>query len=93
MSGPRLEQGQVLPLVRRLAGAPDPLALYATLTDQGTRPDTLLLESADAATGAGEKSILLPRTMLRLEGRGREVSLTPLSANGRALVEFVVASV
>lgn len=83
----------MLPLVRRLAGAPDPLALYATLTDQGGRPDTLLLESADAATGAGEKSILLPRTMLRIEGRGREVSLTPLSPNGRSLLAFIVETV
>lgn len=89
--GPRLGPGEILPLVRRLSGAPDPLALYATLTGQGGRPDTLLLESADAATGAGEKSILLPRTMLRIEGRGRVVRLTPLTPNGRALLEFVLA--
>ena len=73
MSRPNLSPGDILPLVRRLTGAPDPLALYAALTDGGDRPDTLLLESADAATGQGEKSVLLPRTMLRLEGRGPEV--------------------
>ncbi|TFH65061.1 MAG: hypothetical protein E4G90_06910, partial [Gemmatimonadales bacterium] len=75
MSGPKLERGDVLPLVRRLSGAPDPLVLYAGLTDQGRRPDTMLLESADAATGVGEKSILLPKSMLRLEGRGGVVDI------------------
>ena len=92
MSGPKLERGDILPLVRRLSGAPDPLVLYAGLTDEGTRADTLLLESADAATGVGEKSILLPRAMLRIEGRGRKVTLTPLTPNGVALATFVAES-
>jgi len=92
MSRPNLAPGEILPLVRRLGGAPDPLALYARLADKGHRADTLLLESADAATGLGEKSILLPRTMLRLECRGREVALTALSGNGRALQEWVATA-
>jgi anthranilate synthase component 1 len=89
MSRPNLVPGDVLPLVRRLTGAPDPLALYAALTGGGTRPDSLLLESADAATGQGEKSVLLPRTMLRLEGRGTEVRIIPLTANGVALRDWL----
>lgn len=89
MSRPNLAGGDILPLVRRLTGAPDPLALYAALTDGGHRPDTLLLESADAATGQGEKSVLLPRTMLRIEGRGSEVRIIPLSSNGRALRDWL----
>jgi anthranilate synthase component 1 len=91
MSRPNLAPGDILPLVRRLTGAPDPLALYAALTDRGNRPDTLLLESADAATGQGEKSVLLPRTMLRLEGRGPEVRILPLTANGAALRDWLAA--
>ena len=85
MSRPNLAAGDLLPLVRRLGGAPDPVALHAALTEGGTRPDTLFFESADAATGQGEKSLLLPRTMLRIEGRGREVRVTALTPNGRAL--------
>ncbi len=92
MSGPRLAAGEILPLVRRLSGAPDPLALYAALSDQGQRADSLLLESADAATGLGEKSILLPRAMLRLECRGAEVRVTPLTPNGKALGAWAVES-
>jgi anthranilate synthase component 1 len=85
MSGPRLARGEILPLVRRLTGAPDPLALYAELSDGGRRPDTLLLESADAATGVGERSVLVARSMLRLVCRGRAVDAHPLSPNGTAL--------
>lgn len=91
MSRPNLTPGDILPLVRRLTGAPDPLALFAALTEGGHRPDTLLLESADAATGLGEKSVLLPRTMLRLECRGREVRVTALTANGAALRTWIAA--
>ncbi|HEX9167147.1 MAG TPA: anthranilate synthase component 1 [Gemmatimonadales bacterium] len=89
MSRPNLGAGDILPLVRRLSGAPDPLALHAVLTDGGRRPDTLLFESADAATGQGEKSVLLPRTMLRLEGRGHAVRVIPLTANGAALRDWL----
>lgn len=89
MSRPTLSPGDILPLVRRLTGAPDPLGLYAALTDGGRLPDTLLLESADAATGVGEQSILLPRTMLRITCRGREVRVEALTANGRALCAWL----
>ena len=89
MSRPNLEAGDLLPLVRRLVGATDPVALYAALTEGGERPDTLLLESADAATGHGERSVLLPRTMLRLECRGRDVRIIPLTPNGSALGEWL----
>jgi anthranilate synthase component 1 len=87
MSHPNLAPGEILPLVRRIATVPDPLALYARLT--GGAPDTLLLESADAATGVGEQSILLPRAMLRLECRGLEVRIDALTGNGRALSDWM----
>ena len=89
MSGPRLAPGEILPLVRRMSGAPDPLALFAALTDGGQRDDTLLLESADAATGAGTRSVIVPRSMLRLTCRGRSVAVEPLSPNGAALVPSI----
>ena len=89
MSRPNLDAGDLLPLVRRLAGAADPVALYAALTDHGGRHDTLLLESADAATGHGEQSVLLPRTMLRLECRGRDVRVVALTPNGAALRDWL----
>lgn len=89
MNRPRVALGELMPLVRRLPGAPDPLALFGTLTGNGERADTILLESADATTGQGEQSILLPRTMLRLEGRGRAVRIVPLTPNGVALRDWL----
>ena len=91
MKGPQVGAGEVLPLVRRLPGAPDPLALFASLTE-GDRVDTILLESADATSGQGERSILLPRTMLRLEGRGPVVRITPLTPNGVALRNWLACA-
>jgi len=86
---PALAAGEILPLLRRLGEAPDPLALFAALTDDGTRDDVMLLESADARTGAGERSILLPRNALRITGRGLRVTLTPLTASGRTLLSWL----
>lgn len=85
-----MDRGEILPLVRRLGGAPDPLALYAALTEGGSRPDTLLLESADSAAGVGQRSLLVVRSMLRLTCRGREVEAEALSPNGAALRETIV---
>ena len=92
MTRPALAPGEILPLVRRIPGTPDPLALFGALTGNATRRDTLLLESADAASGRGERSILLPRTMLRLEGRGSTVRITPLTPNGTALRDWLATA-
>ncbi len=92
MSPPDLPSGHLLPLARRLSARPDPLALFGALTKRGTRPDTLLLESADAATGEGERSLLIPRAAVRVTCRGREVRVTPLTPNGTALAEWVAAA-
>lgn len=87
MSAPRIGPGEILPLMRRLGGAPDPLALYAALCDGGRRPDTLLLESADATEGGSRRSLVVARSMLRITCRGGAVEVTPLTANGGCLAE------
>ena len=84
-----LPAGSLLPLARRLTGAPDPLALYTRLTAEGTATHTLLLESADATTGAGERSLLVVRSALRIRCLGREVVVDALTANGRALLPWL----
>jgi anthranilate synthase component I len=67
---------------RRLPGRVDLLALYAKLSDQGARRDTLLIE-----TTAG-KSIIVDRAAVRIECRGGEVVLTALSPNGEAVLDI-----
>jgi anthranilate synthase component I len=91
MTAPRLADGEVLPLSRRLTGCPDPLALFAQLTDGGRRPDTILLESADGATGRDARSILVVRAALRLTCRGREVEVSALTPNGEALLPWLAS--
>jgi len=87
MSVPRIGTSEILPLVRHLRGAPDPLDLYAALSDEGSRPDTLLLESGDPAVDAGRRSLLVARSMMRLTCRSGRVVIEALTRNGAALGE------
>lgn len=83
------EAGTILPLVREVTGSPDPLALYATLSQDGAAAGTFLLESGDLATGSGERSLLGVSPALRVVCRGREVEVSACSANGRALLSWL----
>ncbi|HHH29154.1 MAG TPA: hypothetical protein ENK57_12525, partial [Polyangiaceae bacterium] len=82
---------EVAALSRSLELCPDPVALYAALSDGGRAPDTLLLESADQSNQSGDKSLVMSRAALRLTGRltqknERQVTIASLSANGRNLL-------
>lgn len=81
MSSVPIARGEALALQRRLTSAPDRLALYAALTDNGTRRDTFLLERS---TGP---SLLLDQAAVRIECYGHEVILTALSENGANAIE------
>ncbi len=81
--------GEVLPLARKLARAPDPLAVYERLSDGGRQPHTLLLESADVVTRLAERSFVVAGCAVRATCRGREVRIEGLSANGRALLPWL----
>lgn len=80
---PDIQTTSAQALTRRLSRHVDLLALYAQLTDGGTRPDTMLLETQAGA------SILLDRAAVRIECRGQEVTLDALSANGAAVLHIV----
>lgn len=75
-----LRQSEALALQRRLSHDPDRLALYAALSDNGRRPDTFLLERAVGP------SLLLDKAAVRIECRGREVTLVGLSENGAQIL-------
>jgi anthranilate synthase component 1 len=70
--------GTARALTKRLAAAPDRLALYAALT--GGRADTLLIE-----TMAGP-SLIMEQAAVRIECRGLEVAMEAVSAGGRAVL-------
>jgi anthranilate synthase component I len=82
---------EVAALSRSLSRCPDPVALYRALCDDGNRPDTLLLESADHTTKSGEKSLVMSRAALRLSSRDRKVTIEALSPNGRSMLAPMAA--
>lgn len=86
-----LPEGAVLPLVREITGSPDPLALYAALSDGGRKPGTFLLESGETGAGAGERSLLGVSPALRIACTGSTATIHALSANGRSLLDWVAA--
>ena len=83
-----MPEGAVLPLVREVTGSPDPLALYAALSDGGRKPGTFLLESGETGAGAGERSLLGVSPALRITCTGRTAAITGLSANGKSLLRW-----
>lgn len=80
-----LRQGEALALHRRLPADPDPLALYAALSDGGARTDTFLLERTVGP------SLLMDEAAVRVECRGGTVTLTALTANGAQVLAAVAA--
>ncbi|MCR5084282.1 MAG: anthranilate synthase component 1 [Succinivibrionaceae bacterium] len=54
-----------------------------------TRPNTMLLESAEIVTKTGKQSLLGISCALKVTCEDLRVTLTPLSANGRALLALV----
>lgn len=75
--------GEAIALQRRLDGTPDPLALYAALTDRGRRPDTMLFEAL------GGRTLLMERAAMRIECRNRRAVLTALSFHGAHILDHV----
>ncbi|HEX9931785.1 MAG TPA: hypothetical protein VGB08_02980, partial [Allosphingosinicella sp.] len=75
--------GTARALTRRLAAGADRLALYAALSDGGTRGDTMLLETL------GGPSLILDQAAVRIECREGEVTLTRLTAGGAAVLATV----
>ena len=80
---PALHEGEAIALQRRIPSTRDPLELYAALTDHGRRPDTCLLERSVGP------SLLMDQAAVRIECRGRCVTLLALSKNGDALLATV----
>jgi len=78
-----IRTGTAQALTRRLPRQVDLLALYAQLSEGGTRPDTMLLETRDGA------SILLEQAAVRIDCRGQEVVLDALTPNGTVVLRIV----
>ena len=91
MSQDQLAPGSVLPLVRSISGAPDPLDLFVKTCNGGMKPDTLLLESGDTADRRSEKSLIVVGSALRISCRGRVVEVQALNANGKSIIPWLAS--
>lgn len=74
---------------RSLRSIPEPLALFAWLTDDGQRPHTVLLESAEPSSRKTQKSLLVVSSALSIACYGAEVILTALNAQGKTLLPML----
>jgi anthranilate synthase component 1 len=86
MTAPLPSVGTARALTLRLGRPADRLALYAALSDRGRRPDTLMIETLAGA------SLIMDRAAVRAECRGLEVTLSALTAGGRAVLRSVARS-
>jgi anthranilate synthase component 1 len=84
-----LAPGSVLPLVRSISGAPDPLDLFVKTCDGGMKLDTLLLESGDTADRRSEKSLIVVGSALRISCHSRVVEVNALNANGKSILPWL----
>lgn len=80
---PRSGEGFGAASVSELEYCLDALSLYAALTDNGSRTDTMLFEQSEGPT------FILDQAAARIECRGENVSLTALTPNGRDLLKLV----
>ena len=78
-------------VLRPLRRVPDPLAVFARLTDNGRRPRTVLLESAEPSSRKTQKSLLVVSSALSIECRGADVALSALNAQGKTLLPALEA--
>lgn len=92
MKPPALEPGQALALTRRLPLCPDPVQLYAAISEGGRTTGTILLETAEVPgrePGRGGKSLVAARSALCISSRGRQVTAKALNTNGAALLPWL----
>jgi len=88
-TSPPIFQKTVYAAMRPLKHVPEPLALFARLSDGGQRPHMVLLESAEPSSRKTQKSLLVVSSALAIECRGAEVVLTALNAQGETLLPLL----
>ncbi|HEV8123886.1 MAG TPA: anthranilate synthase component 1 [Gemmatimonadales bacterium] len=81
---------QVPALTRRLDHAAPPLPLFRALTEEGTRPHTALLESAEPESRRHQRSLLMVSAALAITCRGEDVLVEALKPEAAVLLQVLV---
>ncbi|MDR1529076.1 MAG: anthranilate synthase component 1 [Burkholderiales bacterium] len=74
-----------------LPDLPDPVTCFSRLTHHGTRPHTVLLESAEPSSRKTQRSLLVISSALSIVCRGASVEITALDDEGRTLLPHLVS--
>jgi anthranilate synthase component 1 len=70
----------------KLDSVPDPISVLQKLAPDG---DAILFESPEGEGRRAEKSLLFPRSALRIEARGQSVAIDALSEGGERALELI----
>jgi anthranilate synthase component I len=90
MRTPKISEGGVYSLVQQLPGnLPSPTVLFRKLTDNGNKPHTALLESAEPNSRNTQRSILAVSAALSVICKSTQITITALNDNGRSLLPFL----
>ncbi len=68
---------------------PSPTVLFRKLTDNGNKPHTALLESAEPSSRNTQRSILAVSAALSIVCKTSQITITALNDNGRSLLPFL----
>ncbi len=77
---------QVKTLVKKLSLSLSPLEAYKRLSDNGRKPNTVLLETAEAVSHKHQKSIIGISSAVEVKAKDSKVIINALNNNGRAFI-------
>ncbi len=81
--------GAIVPVYTTHNVAIDPIRFFSLLSDNGTKENCILLESADVVKKYGEKSIGCCSPCLRAIGRGSSFEVKALNETGKRFIRFI----
>ena len=82
-------KGSIIPIVKELDYAIEPVEYFAKLSDYGRKDNCILLESAEIITKYGEKSIGTADPCIIVRGKGRSFEIKALNKIGEKILEHI----
>ncbi|MBU1704327.1 MAG: anthranilate synthase component 1 [Nanoarchaeota archaeon] len=85
----RAKLGTIVPIVKTLDKAEDPINLFAKLSDYGRKKNCILLESADIVDKYGELSIGTANPCLKISGNKEDFEIIALNKKGEIFLKEI----
>lgn len=81
--------GTIVPVIKVVNKAVDPVNYFAKISDNGEKPNSILLESADIVPKYGENSLGSAAPCLNIRGKNENFEITALNSLGKKFIEFL----